>query len=81
MTGTAVTEAEEFQKIYKLDVIEIPTNKPSKRGDLPVQIDWKRIKDSILVKELTVGIEYDKQKVKLNLRDKLIDANEEKQMY
>ena len=38
MTGTAVTEAEEFQKIYKLDVIEIPTNKPSKRADLPDQI-------------------------------------------
>jgi preprotein translocase subunit SecA len=28
MTGTAVTEATEFQSIYKLDVIEIPTNKP-----------------------------------------------------
>ena len=38
MTGTAVTEAEEFQKIYKLDVIEIPTNKPSKRADLADQI-------------------------------------------
>ena len=28
MTGTAMTEAEEFHKIYKLDVISIPTNKP-----------------------------------------------------
>ncbi|MGB2844710.1 MAG: DEAD/DEAH box helicase, partial [Candidatus Aminicenantaceae bacterium] len=28
MTGTAVTEATEFQSIYKLDVIEVPTNKP-----------------------------------------------------
>jgi preprotein translocase subunit SecA len=28
MTGTAVTEAEEFDKIYKLDVLVIPTNKP-----------------------------------------------------
>jgi preprotein translocase subunit SecA len=28
MTGTALTEAEEFHKIYKLDVISIPTNKP-----------------------------------------------------
>jgi len=28
MTGTAVTEATEFQSIYKLDVVEIPTNKP-----------------------------------------------------
>ena len=28
MTGTAVTEAEEFWKIYKLDVVEIPTKRP-----------------------------------------------------
>lgn len=33
MTGTAVTEAEEFQKIYKLDVIVIPTNNPMIRID------------------------------------------------
>jgi preprotein translocase subunit SecA len=31
MTGTAVTEATEFQSIYKLDVVEIPTNKPLNR--------------------------------------------------
>lgn len=35
MTGTAQTEAEEFQEIYKLDVVEIPTNKPVQRIDLP----------------------------------------------
>ncbi len=35
MTGTAQTEAEELHKIYKLDVIEIPTNKPMIRQDLP----------------------------------------------
>ncbi|MEI6039790.1 MAG: preprotein translocase subunit SecA [Candidatus Berkelbacteria bacterium] len=34
MTGTAATEAEEFYKIYKLDVVEIPTNKPAVRQDL-----------------------------------------------
>ncbi len=33
MTGTAVTEAEEFHKIYKLDVVVIPTNKPVVRKD------------------------------------------------
>lgn len=33
MTGTAVTEAEEFYKIYKLDVVVIPTNKPINRKD------------------------------------------------
>ena len=35
MTGTAMTEQEEFQEIYKLDVVEIPTNKPVLRKDLP----------------------------------------------
>ncbi len=33
MTGTAVTEAEEFYKIYKLDVIAVPTNVPMIRDD------------------------------------------------
>ncbi|MFL9844335.1 preprotein translocase subunit SecA [Flavobacterium rhizosphaerae] len=33
MTGTAVTEAGEFWEIYKLDVVEIPTNKPISRQD------------------------------------------------
>jgi preprotein translocase subunit SecA len=33
MTGTAVTEAGEFWEIYKLDVVEIPTNKPMARKD------------------------------------------------
>ncbi len=35
MTGTALTEEMEFQEIYKLDAIEIPTNKPVMRKDLP----------------------------------------------
>jgi preprotein translocase subunit SecA len=35
MTGTAATEAEEFKKIYKLDVVIIPTNKPMVRADHP----------------------------------------------
>ncbi len=35
MTGTAQTESEEFQEIYKLDVVEIPTNKPVQRKDFP----------------------------------------------
>ena len=33
MTGTAMTEANEFDKIYKLDVVEIPTNRPINRVD------------------------------------------------
>ncbi|MCL2060749.1 MAG: preprotein translocase subunit SecA, partial [Oscillospiraceae bacterium] len=35
MTGTALTEEQEFQEIYKLDVIEIPTNLPMIRADQP----------------------------------------------
>jgi preprotein translocase subunit SecA len=33
MTGTAMTESEEFHQIYKMDVVEIPTNKPVIRED------------------------------------------------
>ena len=35
MTGTASTESQEFSEIYKLDVVEIPTNKPLIRKDYP----------------------------------------------
>ena len=35
MTGTALTEEEEFNAIYMLDVVEIPTNRPVIREDLP----------------------------------------------
>ncbi len=38
MTGTASTEAEEFAKIYKLDVVTIPTNHEARRKDLPDRI-------------------------------------------
>ena len=38
MTGTALTEGEEFHQIYKLDVIEIPTNRNIQRKDLPDRI-------------------------------------------
>jgi preprotein translocase subunit SecA len=38
MTGTAVTEAEEFHKIYKLEVVAIPTNKPMIRTDNSDQV-------------------------------------------
>jgi len=38
MTGTAATSAEEFDKVYKLDVVIIPTHKPMIRKDLPDKI-------------------------------------------
>ena len=35
MTGTALTEEDEFRHIYALDVVEIPTNRPNIRKDYP----------------------------------------------
>src|SRR5262249_32276008 len=38
MTGTAMTEANEFSEIYKLEVLEIPTNKPVSRTDIDDEV-------------------------------------------
>lgn len=38
MTGTAATSAEEFEKVYNLDVVVVPTNKPLIRNDKPDRI-------------------------------------------
>ncbi len=54
MTGTAVTEAQEFQSIYNLDVAEMPTNKPLIRNEYPDVIyrtakeKWKAVVDEII---------------------------------
>jgi preprotein translocase subunit SecA len=53
MTGTALTEAEEFHKIYKLDVVSIPTNRPLIRQDNEDRVyrsekeKWTNILDEI----------------------------------
>jgi len=53
MTGTADTEAEEFQKIYKLDVVVIPTNKPLIRIDAQdVVYKTEREKFTAVVEEI-----------------------------
>ena len=53
MTGTAVTEAEEFREIYKLGVVEVPTNKPVKRVDDHDQIyRTSREKYDAILKEI-----------------------------
>lgn len=53
MTGTALTEAEEFKKIYKLDVICIPPNMPMIRTDLPdVIYKTKKEKYDAVVEEI-----------------------------
>ncbi|MCL6272776.1 preprotein translocase subunit SecA [Muricauda sp. 2012CJ35-5] len=54
MTGTAVTEAGEFWEIYKLDVMEIPTNRPIARDDRHDLIyKTKREKYNAIIEEVT----------------------------
>ena len=54
MTGTAVTEAGEFWEIYKLDVVEIPTNRPITRKDEDDLIyKTKREKYNAVIEEVT----------------------------
>ena len=61
MTGTADTEAVEFKKIYKLDVVVIPTNKPVIRKDEDVIYMTVREKFNAIASE----IEDAKKKVNL----------------
>ena len=54
MTGTAVTEAGEFWEIYKLDVVEIPTNRPIARDDRQDLVyKTKREKYNAVIDEVT----------------------------
>ncbi|MEJ1223412.1 preprotein translocase subunit SecA [Sediminicola sp. 1XM1-17] len=54
MTGTAITEAGEFWEIYKLDVMEIPTNRPIARDDRHDLIyKTKREKYNAIIEEVT----------------------------
>ena len=54
MTGTAVTEAGEFWEIYKLDVVEIPTNRPIARKDKEDLVyKTKREKYNAVIDEVT----------------------------
>ena len=54
MTGTALTEATEFMKIYKVPVVEVPTNRPMVRADHNDQIfktkdgKWKAVLEEIV---------------------------------
>ena len=56
MTGTALTEATEFMKIYKVPVVEIPTNRPMVRADHNDQIfktkdgKWKAVLEEIFAR-------------------------------
>ena len=53
MTGTAITEAGEFWNIYKLDVVEIPTNRPVLRNDMNDRVyKTKREKYAAVIAEI-----------------------------
>ncbi|MDR3199150.1 MAG: SEC-C domain-containing protein [Planctomycetaceae bacterium] len=53
MTGTGMTEASEFWKIYKLDVIAVPTNKPLRRVNFPDAVyKSQREKYNAIVEEI-----------------------------
>ncbi|MEO0072910.1 MAG: preprotein translocase subunit SecA [candidate division WOR-3 bacterium] len=53
MTGTALTNAQEFYEVYKLDVIEIPTNQPVRRIDYPdVIYKTRREKYNAIINEI-----------------------------
>ncbi len=53
MTGTAMTEAGEFSEIYKLEVVEIPTNLPCVRDDMDDEVyRTAREKDEAIIKQI-----------------------------
>ncbi len=53
MTGTAITEANEFKEIYKLEVLQIPTYKPSRREDAHDEVYMsEREKYTAILKEI-----------------------------
>lgn len=59
MTGTAATEAEEFFKIYKLDVVTVPTNKPTIRKDT-ADVVYKTTKAKFTAVALDVEKKHEK---------------------
>ncbi|MBQ0088749.1 MAG: preprotein translocase subunit SecA [Prevotellaceae bacterium] len=57
MTGTAITEAGEFWDIYKLDVVEIPTNRPVQRKDMNDRVyKTKREKYKAVIEEIDLMV-------------------------
>jgi len=53
MTGTALSEENEFREIYNLDVVEVPTNKPMIRTDHPDAVyKTKNGKDNAIIKQI-----------------------------
>ena len=59
MTGTAATEAEEFHKIYKLEVIVVPTHKPMIRDNMP-DVVYKTAKAKFTAVAVDVQVRHQK---------------------
>jgi len=79
MTGTAYTSSEEFKKVYGLEVIVIPTNKPMIRRDLPDRIyKTKEAKLKAIVKEV---IERNKLGQPILIGTPSVEKNEELAKY
>ncbi len=79
MTGTAVTEAEEFAKIYKLEVVVIPTNKNNLRTDHPDRI-YKTEQSKYQAIALTVK-ELQKKGQPVLIGTISVEKNEELSLY
>ncbi|HOX61196.1 MAG TPA: preprotein translocase subunit SecA [Candidatus Magasanikbacteria bacterium] len=79
MTGTAVTEAEEFGKIYNLDVVTVPTNRADLRKDHPDRIyRTEETKIKALVEKVK---ECQKKKQPVLIGTISVEKNEELSMY
>ena len=79
MTGTALTEAGEFWKIYKLDVIGVPTNKPLQRlGHPDVIYRTEREKYEAIAEEIEGLIKYDQIMLKSGdvIRGEVVDETD-----
>jgi preprotein translocase subunit SecA len=80
MTGTALTEASEFWKIYKLDVIGVPTNKPMQRISYPdVIYRTEREKYEAIANEIEGLNKYDQIQLTSGdiLRGEILEENED----
>ena len=70
MTGTAKTEEAEFQGIYSLDVVQVPTNRPMIRNDMNDMIyRSKKGKYAAVVEEIIKRFYYERGAVQHALKD------------
>ena len=86
MTGTAETEEEEFRKIYNLDVVVVPTNKPIVREDMD-DIIFKTTEEKIraVLKEIQIAAHEKGQPILVGTtsveKSDLVSPNDEVSRY